>query len=250
MAYTTLIRGASGELDRGLNPSADLLASRRLLHAVAANPDLGTVVRLYRPAATVAFSGRESTMPGFADAVGEAMAFGFEPVIRPAGGRMVALDENWLVLDVIAPESTRATAHKDVFLANGQKFVDLLQRLGVAASLGSVAGEYCPGDYSINARGRVKIVGTAQRVTRGARLFSASIPMHISPSVAELFTRVNRILGLDWDARTLGALDRETPGLRPETLEAAILNSFAPRVDEEATLADLFDAESKALALG
>ncbi len=250
MAHTTLIRGASGSLDRGLNPSADLLASRRLLQSVAANPEFGTVVRLYRPAPTVAFSGRESTMSAFPEAVGEAMAFGFEPVIRPAGGRMVALDENWLVLDIIAPESGRDTAHKDVFLAHGQKFVELLQRLGVAASLGAVAGEYCPGDFSINARGRVKIVGTAQRVTRGARLFSASIPLHISPSVAELFVRVNRILGLEWDARTLGALDREAPGLSGEALEAALLNSFAPQVDEEATLADLFDAESKALTLG
>ena len=35
-----------------------------------------------------------------------------------------------------------------------------------------------------------------------------------------------------------------------EALEAALLNSFAPQVDEEATLADLFDAESKALTLG
>ena len=250
MAHTTLIRGTAGVLDRGLNPTADLLASRRLLQAVAANPDFGTVVRIYRPAPTVAFSGRESTMPGFADAVGEAMAFGFEPVVRPAGGRMVALDQSWLVLDVISPEADRDTAHKDIFLANGQKFVNLFHRLGVAVSLGAVPGEYCPGDYSVNARGRVKIVGTAQRVTRGARLFSASIPLHISSSVAELFRRVNAILGLDWDPRTLGALDTEAPGLSPEALEAAIVSAFAPHVDEEATLADVFDAESKALALG
>ena len=243
MVETTLVRGASGILDRGLNPTADLLASRRLLSAVAANPSLGRIVRLYRPAPTVAFSGRESTMPGFAEAVSESMAFGFEPVIRPAGGRMVALDEDWIVLDVIAPEAGRETAHRDVFLRYGQRFTELLREFGVDARVGEVPGEYCPGDYSINARGQVKIVGTAQRVTRGARLFSASIPLHISSNVAELFNRVNAILGLDWDARTLGSLATESPGIHSDEFEAALLNAFAPTIDREASLEDLFDAD-------
>ena len=68
---------------------------------VAGKPELGTVVRVYQPGPTVAFSRKEETMPGFPDAVSEALAFGFEPVIRPAGGRMVALDQQWLVLDIV-----------------------------------------------------------------------------------------------------------------------------------------------------
>ena len=243
MVETTLVRGASGVLDRGLNPTADLLASRRLLHAVAANPELGRIVRLYRPAPTVAFSGRESKLDGFADAVSETMAFGFEPVIRPAGGRMVALDENWLVLDVISPQADRGTAHRDIYLKHGQTFVELLREFGIDARVGEVPGEYCPGDYSINARGQVKIVGTAQRVSRGARLFSASIPLSISSNVAELFTRVNRILDLDWDARTLGSLEHEAPSLKEAEFEAALLRAFAPSIAREVCLEDLFDAD-------
>ncbi|MEY4996898.1 MAG: hypothetical protein RLY59_302 [Actinomycetota bacterium] len=241
MLRTTLVTGVAGEYDRALNPTADLLASRRLLEAVAKNHDLGRIVRLYRPAPTVAFSGRETSLPGFAEAVGEAIAFGSEPVIRPAGGRMVALDQNWLVLDVITPEVGREIAHKDMFLAHGHTFVEMLTGLGIEASVGGVAGEYCPGDYSINARNTVKIVGTAQRVTRGARLFSASIPFHISPDVSQLFTRINALLNLEWNPHTLGSIEHEAPHCSIDELESAVVSHFAPHIDSERSLADLFE---------
>jgi lipoate-protein ligase A len=224
-----------------LNHSADLGASTQLLKAVSANPELGRLVRLYRPAPTVAFSRREETMAAFGDAVSEAVAFGFEPVVRPAGGRMVALDPQWVVLDVITPEPTRSMSHQDVYTRYGDGFVEMLTELGVQANFGPVAGEYCPGDYSVNARNAVKLVGTAQRVTRGARLFSASIPLSISPNVGELFTRVNAILGLEWNAATLGALEHEVPGITGDALETALLNTFAPDIHEECSLADVLD---------
>jgi lipoate-protein ligase A len=241
MSRTTLVTGSAGEYDRALNPTADLLASRRVLDAVAQNHDMGTIVRLYRPAPTVAFSGRETSLPGFAEAVSESIAFGFEPVIRPAGGRMVAVDENWLVLDVISPEVGRDIAHKDMFLRHGNTFVKMLSEWGIHANVGSVAGEYCPGDYSVNARNAVKIVGTAQRVTRGARLFSASIPFQISPGVAELFTRINSLLELEWDPQTLGSIHTEAPHVLFAELERAVVTHFAPQIDAESSLADLFD---------
>ena len=42
-----------------------------------------------------------------------------------------------------------------------------LARLGVDARVGEVAGEYCPGRYSVNARGAVKLAGIGQRVVGG-----------------------------------------------------------------------------------
>lgn len=248
MVRTTLVTGVAGEYDRALNPTADLLASRRLLEAVAKNHDLGRIVRLYRPAPTVAFSGRETSLPGFAEAVGEAIAFGCEPVIRPAGGRMVALDQGWLVLDVITPEVGRDIAHKDMFLSYGKTFVELLSGLGIDASIGGVAGEYCPGDYSINARNKVKIVGTAQRVTRGARLFSASIPFYISSDVSQLFSRINSLLDLAWDANTLGSIEAEAPRCSLTDLESAVVSHFAPEIDQERSLADLFEFDQAVYA--
>ena len=39
-----------------------------------------------------------------------------------------------------------------------------LQRLGLDARLGELAGEYCPGEFSVNLAGRSKVMGVGQRV--------------------------------------------------------------------------------------
>jgi lipoate-protein ligase A len=237
---TTLIRGGSGAIDWGLERSADLTASTRLISMVAANPELGRIVRIYRPAPTVAFSGLERRLPGFQDAVGEAAAFAFEPVIRPAGGRMVALDQDWIILDIITPEVEKTFSNREVYLEFGAVIVNVLREFGIDANLGPVDGEYCPGDYSINARGKIKLVGTAQRVQRGARLFSACIPISISYSVAALFERVNATLGLEWNPETLGGLSDEAPHITADELEEKLVEAFAPRVDSFDSLTDLY----------
>lgn len=237
---TTLIRGLAGELDWALNPTADLSSSARLLEAVAEDPEIGRIVRLYRPAPTVAFSGIEKHKPRFREAVAESVVFGFEPVIRPSGGRMVAIDQQWFVLDVITPEQSKAREHINVYNRFGASIVELLRDLGVEANFGPVAGEYCPGEHSVNARDSVKLVGTAQRVRRGARLFSACIPFEISADVAALFGRVNALLDLDWRPETLGWVSAENPKISADDLEAALLQRFAADADADASLADVF----------
>jgi len=234
--------------DWGLERSADLIASDRLLSIVSNAPSIGRIVRVYRPEPTVAFSGFEQRLAGFDDAVGEALAFGFEPVVRPAGGRMVALDEEWVVVDIITPERYLSVAHRDVYEQYGDTFVSLLRELGVDASMGAVAGEYCPGSYSVNARGAVKLVGTAQRVRRGARLFSACIPFSISYNVATLFERINSTLQLDWNPVTLAGIKDESPRLRIENLEDALIARFASEAEEAITLTDIY-RDSRELAL-
>lgn len=153
---------------------------------------------------------------------------------------MVALDQDWLIVDVITPEPEKTKSHRDVYLEFGAILVNVLRGLGVDANLGAVTGEYCPGEYSINARGQVKIVGTAQRVQRGARLFSACIPISISHSVATLFERVNAELGLDWDPATLVGLSSEVPNFSIDDLEEKLITAFAPEVDSFDSLTDLY----------
>ena len=242
---TTLIQGDAQELDWALNPTADLTASERLLTAVAANPDLGRIVRLYRPAPTVAFSAIEKHKPKFREAIAEAAAFGFEPVIRPSGGRMVAIDQQWFVLDIITSEVVRNREHIDVYNSFGASLVEVLRGLGVEANFGPVAGEYCPGEHSVNARGAVKLVGTAQRVQRGARLFSACIPFAISLGVSELFNRINGLLELDWRPETLGSVSTENNAVSADALETALLDTFAGDVATKATLADIFSSRKQ-----
>ncbi|MEY2955015.1 MAG: hypothetical protein RL530_616 [Actinomycetota bacterium] len=244
---TTLIRGEAGRVDRALNETADLKVTERLLEQVANNPEMGGLVRIYRPAPTVAFSGRERRLPGFRAAVGESLAFSFEPVIRSAGGRMVALDPDWIVMDIITPEPDRRD-NRQVYLEHGQALVEVLNELGVQAALGPVPLEYCPGDYSINARGQVKIVGTAQRVRRGVRLFSISIPHSISVNVREMFTRANELLDLEWNPSTLGSIQAENPDVTIDQLETALIQRFAGSAEAEISLADVF-AQTQQLEL-
>ena len=239
---STLVCGVAGQVDEGLMATADVLASQQLLQAVAHHPELGHVVRIYRPAPTLAFSRRESSLPGFAEAVSECAAFGFEAVVRPAGGRAVALDASWFVIDIVTPELGIHGDNREVFRRHGASFVDQLRAWGVDAALGPVEGEYCPGDFSINARNKVKLVGTAQRVVRGARLFSASVPFTISPDVSEILTRVNRLLGLDWNPETLGCLELEVPGINPDVIAAGLVATFAGNDPTERTLTDLLMA--------
>lgn len=203
-----LLISADAEGVAGRDPAREVLTSLLLLHRVAA--DAGpAVVRVFSPEPTVAFSRRESLHARFSEAAAVARAAGYLPIVRPAGGRAVVLDADWIVIDVIHPEGERG-ADAEIFRARGEQFVGLARRWGVDARLGPVPGEYCPGDWSVNAGGRVKLVGTAQRVVRGARLFTASLPLRVTPGARRLLDRVNGILDLPWDPATAGSLADET----------------------------------------
>ena len=87
-------------------------------------------------------------------------------------------------------------------------------------------GEYCPGAYSVNARGRVKLVGTAQRLVRGAALLGASIVVRDGAGVRAVLRDVYAALGLEWDDATAGALDEEVPGVTLDAVEQAVLAAY------------------------
>lgn len=188
-------------------PADEVLSSLVLLQRVAAGEAPDTV-RVFSPAPAVAFSRRESLHPRFLRAADAARAAGYLPVVRPAGGRAVVIDEDWLVVDLVCSEAMRRD-DGEVFRERGRDFADLARGWGVDARLGGVAGEYCPGEWSVNARGAVKLVGTAQRVVRGARLFTASIPLRLSERAHRLLVEVNGILDLAWDPSTVGSLAEE-----------------------------------------
>lgn len=215
----------------------EVLSSLDLLSAIRDHGAPERVIRIFRPAPTVAFSRLESRHPHFSEAERAARDLGFEPIIRPSGGRAVALDSDWIVLDVLTIERARLD-NRDVFTEHGAAFVELLQEWGVDARFGPVPGEYCPGAYSVNARGRVKIVGTAQRVTRNVRLFSASLPVRVSSAVEEVLIHVNSILELDWDVATLGSLSDECP-MTDIAIEHGLRDRFAGAEPVQRTLTEV-----------
>ncbi len=220
--------------DRPGDAVGDLELSRELLAAVARRPGVDRAVRVYRPRPTVAMTGRERLLPGVAEACRIAAEHGFEPVVRPTGGRAVVYDETCLVVDVIEGEHGGRADHRDAFVGIGDGFVRALRGLGVDARLGPVPGEYCPGDYSVNARDSVKLVGTAQRVVRRARLVGASLAAGPVEHLVPVLDRVNRCLGLEWSTATFGSVALEAPAVAPEELESAILTALAPGAERVA----------------
>lgn len=233
--------------ETSMDAAAALERSVELLRAVAGGTIADDrVVRVYAPPPTVAMSRRESRMPGFAQASAACVERGFAPVVRPTGGRAVAYDESCIVFDLIEREGAAgpvvpagasapaASAGAPVpvvgpqalFARVGDALVTALGRLGADARVGDVPGEYCPGEFSINARGAVKLVGTSQRAVRGARLLSGMVPLGAIDHLVDVLREVNAALGLEWDAATFGTLRDEASGVSRVEVEDALVGAL------------------------
>ncbi len=187
----------------------------------------GAVLRAYRPQSrVVAFGRRDTRRPGFPAAVDAARAAGFTPVVRPQGGRAVAYTEHSLVLDHIHPHAETLGGMDERFATYGKLWAQVLSEFGIDARVGEVPGEYCPGAYSVNARGSVKLVGTAQRVIKGAWLFSA-VAIHDDAEVLRaVLSGVYRALDLPFDIASVGSIRDEAPDVSLDLLETAVLAAY------------------------
>jgi octanoyl-[GcvH]:protein N-octanoyltransferase len=220
-----LVRLHLGSLDGG-DQALELAVAHALVRRAGAG-ELGEVLRIYRPSAPVAVFGRRDTrLPGFADAAEEAATAGFEPLVRATGGRAVAYTGNALVVDHVAHEPDAMGAHDRRFERFGSLFAEALGRLGVDARVGAVPGEYCPGAHSVNARGTVKLVGTAQRVIKNAWLFSSLVIVGDEDRLQPVLERVYGHLGLPFDGASVGSLTGEAPALDIEAVERALVAAY------------------------
>ena len=104
-----------------------------------------------------------------------------------------------------------------------------LRGLGVDARVGGVPGEYCPGEFSVNARGRTKLIGSAQRIVRGAWLVATVVVVESADALRPALTDVYSALGLDWDPATTGGVADEAPGVSIEAVQQALLAQYARR---------------------
>ncbi|MGK2320159.1 lipoate--protein ligase family protein [Gordonia rhizosphera] len=208
-----------------------LARSVDLLRAVAAGAIAEhRVVRLSTPVPTVAMSRRESRLPGFEAAQRFSRLRGFAPAIRPTGGRAVAYDPTCIVFDIVAREREGGLGQARFFRDVGDALTASLRGLGVDARVGDVPGEYCPGEFSINARGVVKLIGTSQRAVRGARLLSGMLPLGDVGHFVDVLTEVNAALELDWDPTTFGSLGAEVHGIARTVVEDVIVAALVSPV--------------------
>ncbi len=212
----------------GADPALEVALQESLLGMVAAGTH-PPVVRCYRPLATVAFGRRDAFLPGFSGAAATAREHGFDPVIRAAGGRAAAYDEGCLVLDEIMAEPDAMRSVHERFAGEAQRQARALRSLGVDARVGQVPGEYCPGEFSVNARGRTKLAGAAQRIVSGGWLFSTVLVVSSAPTVRAVLEDVYGELGLEWDPATTGSVADEVPRASVEDVRRSLLADYARR---------------------
>jgi octanoyl-[GcvH]:protein N-octanoyltransferase len=213
------------EARAGADPALDVALPHALLGLIAYGRR--PVLRCYRPLPTVAFGRRDVFLPGFAAAAAAARRHGFSPVIRGAGGRAAAYDDGCLIFDEAMPADTSQIRER--FAEDAHRQAAALRRLGVDARVGEVAGEYCPGEFSVNARGRVKLIGAAERIIRGAWLHSSVVVVEGAGRLRSLLADVYGALGFEWDPRSVGEVASEAPGVALEDVRRALLAEYATR---------------------
>ena len=94
---------------------------------------------------------------------------------------MVAYDDGAVIVDHITrPAGTHGAGHR-TFELSATRHLGVLRSLsGCDLRIGAVAGEYCPGEFSINVAGEAKVLGSAQRIAAGAALFSTVVQVEMS----------------------------------------------------------------------
>ena len=218
-----LLEGSAGG-----DPALDVALPHALLGLVAEGRR-GPVLRSYRPQSTLAFGRRDTFLPGFSQAVAAARQRAFTPVVRGAGGRAAAYDSGCLVFDEVMPAQDSMSGIQARFADEAELQAGALRRLGVDARVGQVPGEYCPGEFSVNARGQTKLIGAAQRIVRGGWLLSTVVVVDSGARIRAVLEDVYAELGLEWDPATTGAVADEVPGVSVEDVREAMLAEHARR---------------------
>ncbi|MGH2953203.1 MAG: lipoyl protein ligase domain-containing protein [Solirubrobacterales bacterium] len=211
-------------------PAFGTAVSDAILKRVARG-HLEQTVRIHRPARELAFSKQDRAAAGFEAAARAAAAAGFTPVVRLAGGRAAVFHEGTLAIAWASPDG-RPVAH------TGERFEELaaivvsaLRGLEVDARVGEIPREYCPGVWSVNARGAVKLAGIGQRLIAGGAHRGAVVVVTGADLVRTALEPVYAALGLDWDPATAGSVADEAPGVGLGEVEDALIAELGGRFE-------------------
>ena len=212
-------------------PELSTAVSRTILRRVAAG-ELPPTIRIHRPGNEVAFGRQDVASPGYEAAAEAARAAGFAAVERLAGGRAAVFHQGTIAIarayrDPQPPKRTYAR-----FEEMADLIVKALRGLGADARVGEVPGEYCPGAYSVNARGRTKLAGIGQRMIRGGAHMGGVVVASGGREVARVLEPVYRALELDWDPATSGSVaDELDRGVDVGEVEEALIDELAKRYE-------------------
>ena len=207
--------------------------------------ELPETLRIAHPGTTVAFAKRDAVAPGYDAAVRAAREHGFEATLRLAGGRAAIFHDGTMEIGHAVPDDDPRAGIHDRFRQTAERLAHALVTLGVDARVGEIAGEYCPGRYSVNARGAVKLAGIGQRVLGGGSHTGVVLVIEGERRINEVLEPVYAALGLDWEPAVTGSVRSEEPSADWARVSDAIVTEFA---HDYALVEDELDAETLALA--
>jgi octanoyl-[GcvH]:protein N-octanoyltransferase len=208
-------------------PALDGAISRALLEAAASGAASETF-RLFVPGRVLAFGTRDTAHPAYPAAAAAARQEGFAPLERLAGGRAAVFHEHTLAFAWAAPDPEPRRSIRARFEELATVVVAALAGLGVDARVGEVPGEYCPGEHSVNAGGRRKLMGVGQRLVTGAAHVGGVVVVDRADLVNRVLLPVYRCLGYEWDPAATGGVAAEVPAT-VDTVAEALVAALAAR---------------------
>jgi octanoyl-[GcvH]:protein N-octanoyltransferase len=208
------------------DPARDIELTGELLRAVAAREQPETL-RVYRPGPTAAFGKLDRLRPEIERAFAVARDLGYTPLVRLAGGQAAVYDARSLVVDHVTPEDDVTAGMNARFEDHAARLRAVLAGLGLDARVGELPGEYCPGRYSINVEGRLKVAGVAQRTIRGAALTTSVLVVAGGDELRAAVAAIYAALGRDTDPAVAGALDDVRPGITPDSVAPLLVAAHA-----------------------
>lgn len=229
-------------------PGLDTAVSKVILERVSAG-DMPATMRLYVPGREVAFGRRDAVAPEYPAAVKAAQDAGFHAIERLAGGRAAVFTEHTIAFALAVPDPDPRISIHERFRDVSSMIVAALERIGVPAEIGEVRGEYCPGEFSVNHAGQIKLMGLGQRLARHAAHVGGVIAVSGTDLLLKALIPVYRALDIEWLPRTVGSITDVTRSARTDDVLAALKAELGTRydvrrgriapdlVDEAATLA-------------
>src|SRR5215212_3935021 len=198
--------------DRFGEPATAYGYTRTIFEQVAAGARPATV-SITPSTRHVGVTRRDTFRPGFEEAVRVADEMGYPVLVRSSGGGATAADIGTFGFSIIRPgdekESGRSITER--YDEAAALVLGTFSRLGIAAEVGAVRDEFCPGDHSIRVGGReggMKVVGIAQRITRRATSVGGIVLVEGEQELARVLERVYDAMRLPFRKESVGSLHR------------------------------------------
>jgi octanoyl-[GcvH]:protein N-octanoyltransferase len=208
------------------DPVLDAAITHALLRQVASGEKPPTA-RIFRPGPTMAFGRLDAIDKArYASARAAASAHGYTPILRLGGGHAAGYDEGSVLVEIIRPIETIAEGIAERFASMTSLLMESLSTLGITARTGELPGEYCAGDWSVNAAG-VKLAGTAQRSIRGASLVTAMLIVENGTPLRAALTDIYAALDIPWRPSTAAAARDIIPSLTTTDAERILISTLA-----------------------